>query len=253
MKELEHKMNLRIKNWHKFQHFKNRKPPWIKLYKEILDQRDIMAISGDAFKFLVCLWLIGSEDEEQKGTLPSVSDIAFRLRLSESKVCAFLKQVDIFLISDRYQDDETETETEREKEKEKEERQRRFTKPTQQEVSDYCKEIGFKQDAQAFIDYYESKGWMIGKNNMKDWKATVRNWSRRSDQPQEAKKPQKPDYTRYIQEIRDAAINYQTITAYVGAMMDKYSSIPGFEPDKYAIPAWKNRVKLSIKEIGNGN
>ena len=42
----------------------------------------------------------------------------------------------------------------------------------------YCVERGNKVDPQSFIDFYESKGWMIGKNHMKDWKAAVRTWER---------------------------------------------------------------------------
>lgn len=55
----------------------------------------------------------------------------------------------------------------------------RFVKPTEQEVSDYCREKGYtKVNAADFIDYYESNGWMVGKNKMKDWKRTVSRWER---------------------------------------------------------------------------
>ena len=54
----------------------------------------------------------------------------------------------------------------------------RFTPPTLQEVTDYCSERNNNVDPQAFIDFYSSKGWMIGKNKMKDWKACVRTWER---------------------------------------------------------------------------
>lgn len=64
------------------------------------------------------------------------------------------------------------------KDKEKEIKRKRFTPPTTQEVSEYCLEKGYAVDAERFIDFYASKGWMIGKNQMKDWKAAVRNWSR---------------------------------------------------------------------------
>lgn len=64
------------------------------------------------------------------------------------------------------------------KDKEKEIKRKRFTPPTTQEVEEYCLEKGYTVDADRFIDFYESKGWMIGKNQMKDWKAAVRNWNR---------------------------------------------------------------------------
>ena len=54
----------------------------------------------------------------------------------------------------------------------------RFTPPSVDDVRTYCKERGNNIDAEQFVDYYESKGWMIGKNKMKDWKAAVRNWAR---------------------------------------------------------------------------
>ena len=54
-----------------------------------------------------------------------------------------------------------------------------FIKPTVEEIEAYCDEKGiFGFDAQKFIDYYESIGWKVGKNPMKDWKATVRTWVR---------------------------------------------------------------------------
>ena len=55
---------------------------------------------------------------------------------------------------------------------------RRFTPPTLEEVQAYCIERQNDVDAQRFIDYYSSNGWMVGKNKMKDWKAAVRTWER---------------------------------------------------------------------------
>ena len=52
----------------------------------------------------------------------------------------------------------------------------RFTPPTLEEVTEYCQERKNNVNPQKFIDFYESKGWMIGKNKMKDWKASVRTW-----------------------------------------------------------------------------
>ena len=63
--------------------------------------------------------------------------------------------------------------------KEKEKR-KRFSPPTLEEVKDYCFERGNQVDAEQFIDFYSSKGWMVGKNPMKDWKACVRTWEKRN-------------------------------------------------------------------------
>ena len=59
-----------------------------------------------------------------------------------------------------------------------------FVAPSLQEVKNYISEKGYTVDAQRFIDFYEAKGWMIGKNKMKDWRAAVRTWMRRPDEPQ---------------------------------------------------------------------
>ena len=55
-----------------------------------------------------------------------------------------------------------------------------FNKPTILEVQDYCSERNNNIEAEAFIDFYESKGWFVGKNKMKDWKACVRTWEMRN-------------------------------------------------------------------------
>ena len=55
----------------------------------------------------------------------------------------------------------------------------RFKKPNIDEVKNYCILRKNNIDAEAFIDFYESKNWFVGKNKMKDWKACVRTWERR--------------------------------------------------------------------------
>lgn len=121
-------MALRIKDFSKFQHFKDRNPPWVKLYRDILDDPDWHELDGESAKILVMLWLIASEDETKQGLLPDNRKLRFRLRITEktleqsiNKLSHWLEQVDIDAISDRYQLDaperageETETETETE-------------------------------------------------------------------------------------------------------------------------------------------
>lgn len=57
---------------------------------------------------------------------------------------------------------------------------RSFCPPTESEVRDYCNERRNDVNAEAFFAYYESNGWMVGKNKMKDWKAAVRTWEQKS-------------------------------------------------------------------------
>ncbi len=57
----------------------------------------------------------------------------------------------------------------------------RFAPPSLEDVRAYCSERNNSVDPQRFIDFYESKGWMVGKNKMKDWKAAVRTWEQRDN------------------------------------------------------------------------
>lgn len=59
---------------------------------------------------------------------------------------------------------------------------KKFVKPSIEEVEAYCYERGGSVDPQRWYDFYESNGWKVGKNPMKDWKASVRNWERESYQ-----------------------------------------------------------------------
>lgn len=55
-------------------------------------------------------------------------------------------------------------------------RSKPFKPPTTEQVTEYAESRGGSIDAERFCDFYASKGWMVGKNKMKDWKAAVRNW-----------------------------------------------------------------------------
>lgn len=78
-------------------------------------------------------------------------------------------------------DTDNDTDTKKDKEREREPRKRvAFTPPTVEEVKAYCKERNNNVDAERFVDFYQSKGWVIGKDSkMKDWKACVRTWENR--------------------------------------------------------------------------
>lgn len=59
------------------------------------------------------------------------------------------------------------------------EKKSRFAPPSLEEVTEYCRERNNNVDPQQFIDFYSSKGWKVGNQPMKDWKACVRTWERR--------------------------------------------------------------------------
>lgn len=73
-------------------------------------------------------------------------------------------------------------EQEQEQEQEKEQ-EHRFIAPTVAEVKTYCKERRNNVDAERFVNFYMAKGWKVGKNPMKDWKAAVRTWEKSNTKP----------------------------------------------------------------------
>lgn len=68
---------------------------------------------------------------------------------------------------------------------------KKFTPPSIEEVTAYCLERGKGVDPQRFVDFYTSNGWKVGKNPMKDWKASVRTWEREAKTSQPADRVKK--------------------------------------------------------------
>ena len=203
---------MKIKNWSKFQHFKDRRPPWIKLYRDLLDDMQWHQLDPLASKVLVTLWLLASEDQD--GCLPDTKTLAWRMRMTEkqildciSKLSHWLEHNDDNLISERYQDDLPETEGEREKERETKTEKRQisnrgtrlpvdFILPLdwilfcQQERKDLIPEKVFAE----FQDYWTALP--AGKGTKADWTATWRNWVRRQSAPKQSFAQQAADIAR---------------------------------------------------------
>lgn len=75
----------------------------------------------------------------------------------------------------------------------------RFSPPTLEDVQKYCQERKNNVDATRFWNFYESKGWLVGKNKMKDWKAAVRTWEQEDKQKSTVSKPQRQsDHTERV-------------------------------------------------------
>lgn len=78
---------------------------------------------------------------------------------------------------------------------------KRFVKPTINEIQDYCIERKNNVNAEQFFDYYESNGWKVGKNSMKDWKAAVRTWERSEYRKPNSKKNSKEDAINVVNNL----------------------------------------------------
>lgn len=76
--------------------------------------------------------------------------------------------------------------------KDKNRNKKRFIEPTVDQVREYCTRNNYNIDPEAFVDYYTANGWKVGKNKMKDWKASVRTWARNNNNnSQSNNKPKK--------------------------------------------------------------
>ena len=80
-------------------------------------------------------------------------------------------------------------------------KRKRFVKPTLSEIEQYCIERNNNVNAEQFFDYYESNGWKVGKNSMKDWKAAVRTWERSEYRKPNSKKNSKEDAINVVNNL----------------------------------------------------
>lgn len=105
--------------------------------------------------------------------------------------------------NESYQDKDKDKDKDKEQDKDKEnisfppdgvKDSARAHRPTVEEVAAYCRERGNSVDAERFVDFYASKGWKVGNQPMKDWKACVRTWERREDKPKQTGRFATPDY-----------------------------------------------------------
>ena len=84
-------------------------------------------------------------------------------------------------------------------------KRKRFKPPLMIEVRDYQLARGSPVDPEAFIDFYESKDWMIGKNRMKDWKAAFRTWEKREVKDEKRKRTTQERRSDHFSNITDYA------------------------------------------------
>ena len=185
-------MMLRPKNWSEYQHYKDRNPPWIKLHRDLLNDRDFMCLPIASKAIAPLLWLLASEAKNGEFNA-DVVELAFRLRMTTKEVNDGLKP----LISKGFFVDasgvladckqlaipETETETETEKETEIKKKLKIIKTATQipdlfvvdPDAIELAKKLGvdYELEKDKFCDYYKGKG-----TSMKDWSATFRNWIR---------------------------------------------------------------------------
>jgi hypothetical protein len=187
-------MILRPKNWSEYQHYKDRNPPWIKLHRDLLNDRDFMCLPLASKAIAPLLWLLASESKFGDFDA-NVVELSFRLRMTAKEVKDGLKPLidkGFFVDASGVLADckqlaipETETEGEREgeekakkpKKEEKIERQLPDDFIANETAINLAKELNVSlgDEFPKFIDFHKARG-----NVYKDWDAALRTWIRNS-------------------------------------------------------------------------
>ena len=207
-------MLLQPKNWAVFQHYKDRCPPWIKLHRDLLNDRVFMCLPLASKALAPLLWLLASESKD--GTFDgSLDELVFRLHITPKEYEEGIKPlihkgffvVASGVLADSYQDaipeTERETETKRETKAEKKQISNRGTRlPVDfvlpEDWIGFCKQhrkdLDPQQVFEEFKDYWTALP--AGKGTKADWTATWRNWVRRQSAPKQSFAQQAADIAR---------------------------------------------------------
>lgn len=84
------RMRIEIAKWSEFQHFKDRDPIWLKLYRELRNKREWRQLTGDEAKCLVDVWMLASEQSTQGVVDLPLDDVAWELRAKPTEVFQWL-------------------------------------------------------------------------------------------------------------------------------------------------------------------
>lgn len=165
----------------------------------LMSQGLIVKESETTYVLTETMNLIGSENKstervrklrERKKDSESVTNQQLcNTDVTPCNVCVTTCNTEIEIEKEIELDKELELEIEKESDKcadaQSKPKRKVFVKPTSDQIIEYCNSIGHGEfDADEFIYYYESKDWKVGRERMKDWKATVRNWIRRREKNQ---------------------------------------------------------------------
>ena len=186
----------RVRNWDKFQHYKDRTPPWIRLHRALLDDYEYHCLPDASKALAPCLWLLASENDDPTCGEIRASDekIAFRLRMPVKKFQESVKALIEHGFFDLEQDDSEllasckqhalpETETETEEERKPKRRRVTLDELSISDIADWLAEKRSKgkyleHDENFILDYFKnyciSKGkryddYIAGLRNAFEW------------------------------------------------------------------------------------
>jgi hypothetical protein len=137
-----------------------------------LSEKDMLQICGTYDEDIFSKFQKNSEGKFFNVRLEQ--EVDKRKSYSESRRNNRKKKEDVIIISDTYVE-HMENENENENTI-KEKKVSAFQKPSIVEIKTYMTEIGMADLSEQWFNHYQATGWMIGKNKMKDWRASVRTW-----------------------------------------------------------------------------
>lgn len=187
-------MKIRPRNWRDFQHYKNRNPPWIRLHRSLLDNRDYHCLPVASKALAPLLWLLASECVGGEIDA-SPKNLSFRLRMSEKEITSALNPLmegkffemvqdasGVLAESVRDADSEAEAEAEAEGAKApalakpaKEEKPRRSSRVPEDFLPDVAFAVAQLADIDAAAEVQKFRDWEF-KTPKSDWPATWRRW-----------------------------------------------------------------------------
>ena len=183
---------LKVKNWDQFQHYKDRNPPWIKLYHSLLDDYSYSCLQDDSKLLLISLYLLAAKTNNKIPNdlkwIKGKSEIRKTINLEPLLTSGFIS-IDSTMIAGCNQDAMLRREEKR-REDSKHDSKRKFKPPSLNDVVLHCKEKGFSAElAKRAFDHYDIAGWhdAHGKK-VRNWKQKINtNWLK----PENKQKPNK--------------------------------------------------------------
>lgn len=177
-----------VKNWWEHQHYRDRRPAWIKLHRALETDPEFQSLTEIEQWRLVKLWLVASDMDGRLPRDPSYIGARLSLYHRQSSVHLLARfEAKGFISNKDIRGDKGLSASPRQRhiKKSREEKKEHapFRAPTQLELSAYMSEQGFQTPAETavqFIAYYETRGWIPSGSRvqMKDWRAAVRTWKR---------------------------------------------------------------------------
>ena len=170
-------MKYEIKNWKEFQHYKDDRPVhWIKLHIHLITDYKFSSLPELSQLHLIKLWMLSAK---HNGTVEGDEGYFNRLLGTKKTDLKGLEAAGFLISTDSYDKKQIPYDIVPREEKRREEKSAtngRFAPPSLIDVTDYIAEKKYLINPVKFMSHYESNGWKVGRNSMKDWKAAVRSW-----------------------------------------------------------------------------